>query len=228
MIIPDFDVAEVGGLDVVAGNDPAFKALFGGLVINDSGVTETELGESCARRSTPRSPSDPVIVLFHQPRSAAGYIGIDASSDLEPPSVGRPRRGTTASPTCRRGSSTSGTCTMPRHPGDLEHRRRSGHLDRPDQLGTSGGVEENPTFNRFSTPFSVPLKAVSVQLQYVNTETGLQTGYATIDIATDGTGHHRPTGSTSACPAQPPTPAQHTHEDIQTGTRDQVRTRIVR
>ena len=26
------------------------------------------------------------------------------------------------------------------------------------QLGTSGGVEENPTFNRFSTPFSTPLK----------------------------------------------------------------------
>ena len=56
-----------------------------------------------------------------------------------------------------------------------------------NQLGTSGGVEENPTFNRFSTPFSVPLKAFSVQLQYVDTETGLQTGYATIDIATDGT-----------------------------------------
>jgi hypothetical protein len=31
------------------------------------------------------------------------------------------------------------------------------------------------------------LKTVSIQLQYVNTESGLQTGYAAIDIATDGT-----------------------------------------
>ena len=61
------------------------------------------------------------------------------------------------------------------------------------QLGTSGGVEENPTFNRFSTPFSTPLKTVSVQLQYFNEESGLQTGYAEIDIGTDGTvDHHRP------------------------------------
>ena len=54
------------------------------------------------------------------------------------------------------------------------------------QLGTSGGVEENPTFNRFSTPFSVPLKEVSVRLSYVDEDTGLQTGYASIVIGTDG------------------------------------------
>ena len=56
-----------------------------------------------------------------------------------------------------------------------------------NQLGTSGGVEESPTFNRFSTPFSVPLKTLSVQLQYIDSETGMQTGYAPIDVAIDGT-----------------------------------------
>ena len=55
------------------------------------------------------------------------------------------------------------------------------------QLGTAGGVEEAPTFNRFSTPFSAPLKTVSVQLQYLNPDTGLQTGLVPIGIATDGT-----------------------------------------
>ena len=56
-----------------------------------------------------------------------------------------------------------------------------------NQVGTAGGVEENPTYDRFSTPFSVPLKTLGVQLQYINTDTGLQTGYVAIDIATDGT-----------------------------------------
>jgi hypothetical protein len=55
-----------------------------------------------------------------------------------------------------------------------------------DQLGTSGGVENRPTFNRFSTPFSVPLKPLDVRLQYFNTDSGLETGYATIAFTTSG------------------------------------------
>ena len=185
---PEFELTEVGGLNVVAGNDPAFKALFGGLVINDSGITETELGEKLREEIDSSDANDPVVVLFHQPRSAAGYIGIDATSDLNE-ALGRettPR--------------DDGIPDLP--PGIIN----IGHLHDAappkviwntdgdqvtwtvlNQLGTSGGVEENPTFNRFSTPFSVPLKTLSVQLQYVDTDTGLQTGYAAIDIATDGT-----------------------------------------
>ena len=49
-----------------------------------------------------------------------------------------------------------------------------------DQLGTSGGVEEQPTFNRFSTPVSLPLKDLSFRLQYVDTRSRLMTGYATV------------------------------------------------
>ena len=49
-----------------------------------------------------------------------------------------------------------------------------------DQLGTSGGVEEQPTFNRFSTPVSLPLKDLSFRLQYVDVDSGLQTGWATV------------------------------------------------
>ena len=93
----------------------------------------------------------------------------------------------TASPTCHPASSTSATSTTSAGP------RVIWNTDGDEvtwtvvnQLGTSGGVEENPTFNRFSTPFSVPLKPVSVQLQYVNKESGLQTGYAKIDIARTG------------------------------------------
>ena len=56
-----------------------------------------------------------------------------------------------------------------------------------DQLGTSGGVENAPTFNRFSTPVSVPLKPISVRLQYVDVASGLQTGYASLVCDVDAT-----------------------------------------
>ena len=188
VVVPDFELAEVDGLNVVAANDPAFKTLFGGMVINDTGITETELGQMLREEGKEDDQEDPLIVLFHQPRSAAGYIGIDALADL---------------------LDGVGLLTTPRDDGipDLPPGAINvGHLHDVDgpwviwntdgdavtwtvvnQLGTSGGVEENPTFNRFSTPFSTPLKTVSVQLQYFNEESGLQTGYAEIDISTDGT-----------------------------------------
>lgn len=56
-----------------------------------------------------------------------------------------------------------------------------------DRLGTSGGAENSPTFNRFSTPTSVPLKPIDVRLQFFDTETGLQTGYASLRIDLTGT-----------------------------------------
>lgn len=55
-----------------------------------------------------------------------------------------------------------------------------------DQLGTTGGVEENATFNRFSTPISVPLKPIAWRLQYFDVASGLQTGYVTIRCGAEG------------------------------------------
>ena len=126
-------------------------------------------------------------MILHQPRAAAGYLDI-ASTSVLAPSVGHETT-----------PYDDGIADVP--PGMVN----IGHLHDASgpwviwntdggevtwtvvsQLGTSGGVEENPTFNRFSTPFSVPLKAVSVRLEYVNPDTGLQTGYASIVIATDG------------------------------------------
>ncbi len=185
VIVPDFDTVEIDDLRVVAANDPAFKTLFGGLVINDSGITESELGIQLREEV---DQDEPIIVLLHQPRSVAGYLGISSTGEL------RAREGRETVPW------DDGIPDAP--PGSIN----VGHLHDADgpwvvwntdgdlvtwtvvnQLGTAGGVEENPTINRFSTPFSTPLKAVSVQLQYVSTESGLQTGHASIAIATDGT-----------------------------------------
>lgn len=187
---PDRDLVEVGGLQVVAGNDPAFKTLFGGLVVNDSGVSEEEVGEQI-RSYVDNERPEAAVVLFHQPRSAAGYLGLGSLNDILPDDGGVPDLTTPRD---------DGIPDLP--PGIIN----IGHLHDAaapkviwntdgdevtwtvvNQLGTSGGVEESPTFNRFSTPFSVPLKPVSIQLQYVDAATGLQRGYASIDLATDGT-----------------------------------------
>jgi len=185
VLVPHLEVAEVGGLEVVAANDPAFKALFGGLVMNHSGITETELGSMLRERTADEGR---LLVLVHQPRAALGYLGVESIETL------RAGLGHETAPW------DDGIPDVP--PGAVNF----GHLHDVggpwviwntdgdqitwtvvSQLGTSGGVLENPTFNRFSTPFSVPLKPVSVQLQYFNADSSLQTGYAAIDIGTDGT-----------------------------------------
>ena len=82
--MPDFDVTDVSELRVVAGNDPAFKTLFGGMVVNETGVSETELGEMLRTQIDDEEDVNfSLIVLFHQPRSVAGFLGISSTADLK-------------------------------------------------------------------------------------------------------------------------------------------------
>ncbi len=185
---PDLELDEVGGITVAGAADPMFKALFGGLVRNPSGVTEQELGEALRAVVEDSEGDVGVDVLLHQPRAAAAYLGIGSTGDLAS-SVGRETV-----------PYDDGIADVPPGMVNIGHlhdasgpwviwNTDSDHITWTvvSQLGTSGGVEENPTFNRFSTPFSVPLKAISVRLAYVNPATGLQTGYASVVIAPDGT-----------------------------------------
>jgi hypothetical protein len=183
ILLPDFDTIEVAGLKVTAANDREHKSLFGGIVTNPTGITEQDLG----RRLRAKVANGPSIALVHQPDAAAGYLGLPSLANVR---------------------SLDGSQTVPYDDGIADQPPGTlniGHLhalDGPwvlwntdsdritwtvvDQLGTSGGVENRPTFNRFSTPTSVPLEPLTVRLQFVNTESGLQTGYATISCATDG------------------------------------------
>jgi len=183
VVVPDLDPADVAGLEVVGANDQEHKSLFGGIVTNDSGITEQDLGELLRTAVADHR----AVVLVHQPEAAAAYLGLPSLSVL--PSA--------------TGSSTTpyddGVPDVP--PGILNvgHRHEA---DGPwvlwntdgdqitwtlvDQLGTAGGVENSPTFNRFSTPTSVPLKPLMVRLQYVDLGSGLATGYATIACSPDG------------------------------------------
>lgn len=182
---PHLDATEVDGLQVVVANDPAFKSLFGGMVVNETGVSETEAGAQL--REAVGDQDEALVVLLHQPATAAGYIGVDDLDQIETvdgPAVPRDD----GIPDLPPGIINVG------HLHDAAPPRVIWNTDTDEvtwtvvnQLGTSGGVEESPTFNRFSTPFSVPLKTLSLQLQYVDEATGLQTGSVSIELATDGT-----------------------------------------
>ena len=184
MIVPHLTTSEVGGLRVTGANDVEHKSLFGQLISNASGLTEQELG---ARLREETSSDEARIVLLHQPDAVAGYLGVESMNTI------RSLEGSATEPY------DDGVPDLP--PGTVN----IGHLhdlDGPwvlwntdadevswtvvDQLGTTGGVEENSTFNRFSTPISVPLKPVAWRLQYFDVGTGLQTGYVTISCGVEG------------------------------------------
>jgi hypothetical protein len=181
--IPDFSTIELAGLSITGANDREHKSLFGGMVTNSSGISETELGE----RVREAVEDGPRIVLLHQPDAVAGYVGVSTIDQV---------------------LKLDGSLTTPYDDGVADVPAgiiNFGHLHEAagpwvlwntdggsitwtlvDQLGTSGGVENRPTYDRFSTPFSVPLKPVAVRLQYVNAETGLATGFVTVSCETSG------------------------------------------
>ncbi|RNL62198.1 hypothetical protein EFK50_10420 [Nocardioides marmoriginsengisoli] len=176
--VPDLETITVGGLRVSVGNDPEFKTLFGGSVTNPSGVSEEELGERLRKAVDPDRAG---IVVLHQADAAAAYLGLSSLNEL---SLGHETV-----------PYDDGIPDVPPGTVDVGHSHRSigpfvvWNTDTDDvtwtvvdRLGTSGGAENSPTFNRFSTPFSTPLKPIDVRLQYFDEATGLQTGYATISI----------------------------------------------
>jgi len=185
--VPDLTTHEVGGLEVTGANDPEHKTLFGGYITNPTGLTEEEVGQKLREKAGDTTG----IVLMHQPSALIGYLGLDSLTPL------------------RDRVQTRGNLTTPYDDGipDLAPGIVDvGHLHEPngpwvvwntdgdsvtwtvvDQLGTAGGVENAPTFSRFSTPVSAPLKPIMVRLQYVNVESGLQTGYATVECGLDAT-----------------------------------------
>jgi hypothetical protein len=184
--VPDLTTTKVGGLEVSGADDREHKTLFGGSVTNPSGVSEEELGQRLRKKVGDRTS----IVVVHQPRAALAYLGLDSMSALTE---------RTQTPTQLTTPYDDGIPDLP--PGIVDY----GHLHQAegpwvlwntdgdqvtwtvvDQLGTAGGVENAPTFSRFSTPFSAPLKPIMVRLQYVDKETGLQTGYATVLCDLDG------------------------------------------
>jgi Icc-related predicted phosphoesterase len=185
---PDLEVIEAAGLSVAGAADPAFKALFGGLVTNPSGVTEAELGEALREVVDDElEDTDPVTVVVHQPRAAAAYLGIGSTSELADLVGNETTPVEDGIPDVPPGLVTVG------HLHDVSGPWVIWNTDGDEvtwtvvsQLGTSGGVEESPTFNRFSTPFSAPLKDVTVQLAYVDEDSGLQTGYASVVVDTGG------------------------------------------
>ncbi len=183
----DRSSAEAGGLIFTGGADPEFKSLFGGMITNPSGVSPTERGAQVRAYVDEELPGQPVHALVHQNESMLGYLGIDDISTL------RATRGHETEPW------DDGIPDLP--PGSLTY----GHWhvsDGPfvvwntdtedvtwtvvDQVGTSGGVQQAPSITSFSTPYSAPIKPISLRLHYVDEDTGLVTGAAELVVSLEG------------------------------------------
>ena len=183
--LPDLDTIDVDGLRVSGAHDREHKTLFGGLVTNEEGVTEEELGARLRKAVDDDSgKGQGRIVLLHQPDAVAGYLGLDDLTAV------RALDDSLTAPY------DDGIPDQPPGVVDIGHLHAT---DGPwvlwntggdevtwtvvDQLGTAGGVENAPTFSRFSTPLSAPLKVLSVRLQYIDGESGLETGFVTVNCS---------------------------------------------
>ena len=189
--VPDREVVEESDLRFTGGADPEFKSLFGGSVSNPSGVTPEERGAEVRASVEDDDPDEPVRVLLHQNDAALGYLGLPDMTALRAlPGPGDP--GFTR-------PVEDGVDDLP--PGSVAygHWHESGGpwvvwntggdevtWTLVDQVGTSGGVEEQPTFNRFSTPYSPPLKPIELRLHYVDTDSGLVTGFVSMSLSISG------------------------------------------
>ena len=185
--VVDRSTVEAGGLVFTGGADPEFKSLFGGMITNPSGVSPTERGAQVRAYVDKELPGESVHALVHQNEAMLGYLGIDNISKL------RATRGHETEPW------DDGIPDLP--PGSLTY----GHWhvsDGPfvvwntdtddvtwtvvDQVGTSGGVQQAPSITSFSTPYSAPIKPISLRLHYVDEDTGLVTGAVELVVSLDG------------------------------------------
>lgn len=187
VVNPDLTTEDAGGLRVAGANDREHKTLFGGSVLDPTGVSETDLGEKL-RDVVDDDPDRARITVLHQPEAAAAYLGLASIDDVRHLPMKGDRRTTPYD---------DGIADEP--PGIVDY----GHWHYAagpwvlwntdgdqvswtvvDQLGTAGGVQNQPTLSSFSTPLSAPLKPIMVRLQYVNESSGLETGYVTIRCST--------------------------------------------
>ena len=185
--VVDRKVVDVAGLRFTGGADPDFKSLFGGMVTNPSGVSPMERGRQVRAVVDDDDPAKPVQVVVHQPDAMLGYLGITDIDQLRATRGHETRPWDDGIPDLPPGSVTYGHW----HDSDGPFVVWNTDTDEVtwtvvDQVGTSGGVEEQPTINRFSTPYSPPLKPISLRLHYVQEETGLVTGAVELVIDVDG------------------------------------------
>ncbi len=189
--VPDREVVEEGDLRFIGGADPEFKSLFGGSISNPSGVSPEERGAQVRAAVEDDDADAPVRVLLHQNDAALGYLGLPDMTSLR--ALPGPDDSGFTRPV------EDGIDDLPAGSVAYGHWHESGgpwivwntggdevSWTLVDQVGTSGGVEEEPTFNRFSTPYSPPLKPIELRLHYVDTDSGLVTGFVSVTLSLAG------------------------------------------
>ena len=151
---------------------------------NEEGVTEQELGTRLRSGRRRRGQGTGRIVLLHQPDAVAGYLGLDDLTAV------RALDGSLTAPY------DDGIPDQPPGVVDIGHLHAT---DGPwvlwntggdevtwtvvDQLGYGGWRGERTHVQPVLTPLSAPLKVLSVRLQYLDRESGLETGFVTVSCS---------------------------------------------
>jgi hypothetical protein len=180
MVVPD-GRETVDGIDVYSVADPEQTPFLQDSYYPDPSVTQQTVAEA-AYENTIGEPVD--IINFHDPTAAQSLVEADSRTEL----------------------TTEGSLTSCDDNDDFRDIGANlisaghSHDQYPINMdcnsdgtwfvvnlqGTGGGAEESPTFNSWSDPDGAPIKTISYRLFYRNTVHGSITGYADVEIQTDG------------------------------------------
>jgi len=175
-------VQEVAGITALGAGDPSRSELFGATSLRGD-ETEAEMGERLRGVADDRD-DPPDLVLVHEAYAAAGFLGVD---DMTRFLQGR-------------GSATrphdDGVPDVPATAVFYGHWHRSiaprvvwnsdGTWTLVMELNTSGGAIDTPTINHFSTPWSPPQQEATFPVVFLDTSSGLVTGYQLYRFDPDG------------------------------------------
>jgi hypothetical protein len=168
------------GVSVLGAGDPERSELFGATHLRGKD-TEADVGD---RLHATARKDRPDLVLVHEAYAAQAFIGVtDMTAFLE----------------ARRGPTTPYDDGVPdiaasavlyghwhRHIAPRVVWNSDGTWTLVMEVDTSGGAIDAPTIGHFSTPWSRPQQEASFPVLFLDSSTGMVTGYQTYRFAVDG------------------------------------------
>jgi predicted phosphodiesterase len=168
------------GVSVLGAGDPQRSELFGATHLRGT-ETEADVGR---RLYTEARKERPELLLVHEAYAAGAFLGV---GDMRAFLDGR------GDPTVRY---ADGVRNVPasavlyghwhRHVAPRVVWNSDGTWTLVMELDTSGGAIGSPTIGRFSTPWSRPMQEASFPVLFLDSSTGMVTGYQTYRFAVDG------------------------------------------
>lgn len=181
MTVLDGTEMELAGVSVLGEGDPMRSELFGPTSPRGD-LDQADVGTNLFDEATADRPD---LVLVHEAYAAQAFIDVDNMREF------LDGRGSVTTPY------DDGIRDLPAGAifyghwhRDVEPRvvwNSDGSWTLVMELGTAGGAVANPTFTRFSTPWSQPQQVATFPVVFLDEETRLVTGYQLYRFDPDGT-----------------------------------------